>query len=115
LYGPEAVVLSKAECVRLNHPLDMVFSKVFGTFNKCIICDCYYYMHFLPLTYAIDLRRMIFLCRIMRHQPDNSIAKILLNSVDKDEFCKLADKYGILSTDSFFKIKLKIWNVFVNY
>jgi len=115
LYGLEAVVLSKAECVRLNHPLDMVFSKVFGTFNKGIIRDCYYYMHFLPLTYAIDLRRMLFLCRIMRHQPDNSIAKILLNSVGKDEFCKLADKYGILSTDSFSKIKFKIWNVFVNY
>ena len=114
LYGVETVTLNKTERVRLNHPLDMVFSKIFGTFNKDIISDCHYYMCFMPLSFTIDVRTLLFLYRIMRHQPEHSIIKILFDSVGKEEFSQLAAKYNIVSTDSFSVIKSKIWHVFVN-
>ena len=114
LYGVESVQLTKTECIRLNHPLDMVFSKIFRTFSKDIIRDCFYYMHYLPLRYDVDLRTLLFICRIMRHQPEHSIVKILFKNVGINEFNLIAAKYNASSTDSFSLIKYKVWSVFGN-
>jgi len=64
LYGLEAVTLNKTERTRLNNPFNMVFSKLFGTFNKEIIKSCQYYCGYLPFDLLLDMKILRFLKKI---------------------------------------------------
>jgi len=112
LYGLEAVTLNKTERTRLNNPFNMVFTKLFGTFNKEIIKSCQYYCGYLPFDLLLDMKILRFLKKIFGFCVYNMSLFSLFKISGEDEFLTLAAKYNIVLSDSDRAIKRKIWHVF---
>jgi hypothetical protein len=98
-YGMEALCLNKTQRQSLNLPWNRTFMKIFGTFDNKIVKQCQFYGGFLPVAYAIDIKR----CEFLRKIPltDNELLYSLSGlfiSKDKEE---IAGHYN-LDLDGFF-------------
>lgn len=112
LYGLEAVTLNKAERSRLNNPFNMIFSKLFGTYDKSVIKSCQLYCGYLPFNLLLDMKILRFYRKFINL--DNSIVNQLFSINGMHEFLSIAYKYDVKIDDSDRLIKKKIWTVFVN-
>lgn len=91
LYGVEALNAKRLEKQRLNHVMTVVLCKLFGTFNSNFLNICQYYMNCLPLNFLTDLRTLLFLNRIMANQSENSLVKLIFDTVGNDDFTAVAN------------------------
>ena len=51
MYSLEALDLNNTALKSLDHPMVIVFAKIFKTFDKHILNNCMYYLNILPLSY----------------------------------------------------------------
>jgi hypothetical protein len=112
LYGLETITFNKSERTRLNNPFNMVFNKLFGSYNKSVIASCQYYCGYLPFSLLLDLKTLRFMRKLSDMQNINSFVYFLYNLSGRDEFQVLAAKYNVNITDSDASVKRKIWNSF---
>ena len=64
MYGVEALDLNKSMFYSLNNPLCLVFGKIFGSYDKRILNNCFYYMNTLPLNLEYLIRKFRFLLKL---------------------------------------------------
>lgn len=114
LYGLDAVTLNKTDSSRLNNPFNMIFSKLFGTFDKSIIKSCQHYCGYLPFSLLLDMKILRFMKKIADMQNINSVVFNLFKMSGEGEFRIIAMKYNITIEDTDSAIKHKIWNFFAN-
>ena len=68
MYSLEALHLNNTALKSLDHPLVVVFAKIFKTFDKHILNNCMYYLNILPLSYEYLYRRAKFLFKLSRSE-----------------------------------------------
>jgi len=112
LYALEAVILNKSETQRLDNPFNMVFNKLFGTFDKSIIKSCQYHCGYLPFSLLHDLKYLRFARKLNNFQDINSFVYNLFRLSGLDDFVSVAIKYDVDINDSEGTITKKIWNTF---
>ena len=64
MYGVEALDLNKSMLYSLNNPLCLVFGKIFGSYDKQILNNCFYYMNTLLLGFDYLIRKVCFLLKL---------------------------------------------------
>jgi len=109
-YNLEAISLSNEMLSNLCFVSNAVDCKIFKTFDKTIIAECQWHFGYLPLAFALDLKRMNFLHKLMLVQ--DSPAQLLLTLVAKEELSLLCNKYGINIDTGREKRKIAVWNAF---
>jgi len=112
LYGLEAVILTKTDVTRLEHPFTMIFHKIFGTYSNSIISQCQYFTGCLPLYHLCKSRQLCFLKRIIDQSNENAVCRFLCETFAFRNFETIAAKYNITINDSVTTIKHKIWSTF---
>src|SRR6266496_3249616 len=93
LYGLEACPVTKRQMKSLSYPFNSVYMKLFKTFNANIIKQVQYYSGYLPLSFVIDLHKLMFyydLCYV-----DTSPASILFKWLGWEEVVSLQQQYSI--------------------
>ena len=54
LYGSETVYLNKTERSKLNNPCNIIYNKLFNTYNKSVLRNCQYFCGYLPFDLLHD-------------------------------------------------------------
>jgi len=93
LYSMEAVSMSEHDTTNFSNVFNSMFLKLFGTFNKMIIEKCQYYCGYLPFSYTLAIRKIIFLNNI-RLGPE-STSQFLLCYVGNAAFEQLLADFDI--------------------
>ena len=75
MYSLEALDLNNTALKSLDHPLVIIFAKIFKSFDKLILNNCMYYLNILPLSYEYLYRRDKFLFKLNRS--DNCLSSKL--------------------------------------
>lgn len=111
-YGLEAIVLTKSESVRIEHPFTRSFMKLFKTFNNDTVKSCQFYSGYLPVNYLIDINKINFLRKINAHYFTNTLTFIRKFLYDSSDLDQLYLKYCLCHGDSLAKCRMKIWKHF---
>jgi hypothetical protein len=68
LYASEALPLTRANLIVLEHPWSRVFMKIFGTFDNNTVRYCQYYTRYMPLEHTARIRKVNFV-RALKDSP----------------------------------------------
>jgi len=107
MYGLSAVSISSSELRKLTFAYNSIFYKLFNVKSKSEIAFCQYYCNYWEFTDLRNYYRYCFLNNLFLKGDLTSRSK--LNEPDLFELTSLSKKYGLLSTESKFSIKNKIW------
>jgi hypothetical protein len=112
LYGTECLELTKTDIARIDNCFNLIFTKLFGTFNKAIITSCQYYTDCMPLSYIYDLRRINFVSELHSLSGINSVVYAIHKLLGNHECSGIINKYKFSVNDSKAARKAKVWNAF---
>jgi len=107
MYGLSAVSISSSELRKLTFAYNSIFYKLFNVKSKSEIAFSQYYCNYLDFTDLQSYFRLCFLNKLLIKGELSSKSK--LNESDLFDLNSLSKKYNLLSTDSNFNIKNKIW------
>ena len=93
LYGLESVCLTKSNLCSLQYMLDMSLFKIVKTEDKTTVDYCLYYLNILPVSYALDLRKLKFLRK--QSASANSVVHVLYDINSSKEYEALCAKYRV--------------------
>jgi hypothetical protein len=109
LYASESLTWTKRLINSLDNAFSQAFYKIFNTFDKKIISQCQFYMGYLPMNLAVDLRKLNFYLKLLYTSTDMNLH--LLFSKDDDDFNLLCNKYDIHVTQ-LHAVKYSLWAFF---
>ena len=112
LFGSETVSLNKTERIKLNNPYNIIYNKLFNTYNKSVLRNCQYFCGYLPFDLLYDLRYFRFHNKMSYLKEMNFTVYYLQLLHGNSEFTARAKPYDIHATDSDSCIKYKLWKYF---
>ena len=107
-YGLESCSLSVSQIEKLAHPFNLVYTKLFSTFDKNVISLCQFDTGYLPLQYMLDLRMICFFDALCVLPNEESPARLLFKWFGEGEYNAVCKKHNVVTTDFYNACKRKV-------
>src|SRR5258708_8401544 len=93
LYGLEACPVTNRQVQSLSYPFNSVYMKLFKSFNANVIKQVQYFSGYLPLSFLLDLRKVVFYYDLLYF--DQSPASTLFKWFRGEDMSRLLALYAI--------------------
>jgi len=110
LYGVEVMNLPNYQKKRLDHPLNMLFFKLFKSGDNLVLSQCKYFMNCLPVHFRIDVRTFKFHSELANC--NNYIMHMFFKEFSVKILSDLCTNYNLQNLVNIHVFKKACWNAF---